>query len=130
MAKEIKMAIADIALVLDSDFGERVIALAKKTPVWIISSELNDSAVEKTRLLLHEAVSITTVLVRNAESLGDVCLRALYDIDEHHGVDSTSTPYREVLVFGLSPEVLTPEIINDLGFHSVDKTDFGFKIIK
>ncbi|MGY2224948.1 hypothetical protein ACW9IK_19865 [Pseudomonas gingeri] len=124
------MVTANITLILDADFGERVIALAKTMPIWIISSKLNDPAVEKARHLLHETANITTVLARNTESAGDICLRALYDIDEHHGVDSTSIPYQEILVFGLSPEVLTPEIIHDLGFHSINKTDFGFRIIK
>jgi hypothetical protein len=39
---------------LDGNFGERVLRLAEEMPVWIISSETNDLAVEQARTELEK----------------------------------------------------------------------------
>jgi hypothetical protein len=115
-----------IALVLDQNFGTRVLELAKQMPVWIVESEENDSAVKQTRSALGGMAHITSLLLGKGESASDACLRALYEIDEHHGPSSLDAPYDRVLVFGCVPHLITSEVMNDLGFARVSKTDSGF----
>jgi hypothetical protein len=59
-------------------------------PVWIVSSAENDAATDHVRGLLQEATNIMTLLVPAEEDERETCLRALYDIDEHHGRASTA----------------------------------------
>jgi hypothetical protein len=119
-----------IALVLDQNFGSRVLELAEKMPVWIVSSEANNSAVKRTPGCLDGMAAITTLLIGKGESVNDACLRALYDIDEHHGARSLGVPYDRVLVIGCSPDLITPEVMNDLGFARVRETETGFYVEK
>jgi hypothetical protein len=126
---EVRMNSA-VALVLDRKFGDRVAGLAQEMPVWIVSSDENNSAVEHVRGLLGGAAEITTLLVAGGETPSDTCLRALYDIDEHHGTTSACTPYERVLVFEAEPALLSPQASEDLGFARVTKTEFGFIIEK
>lgn len=119
-----------IALVLDRHFETRLAGLAQKMPVWIVSSEANNAAVERARSVLGGAASITTLSVAGAESASDICLRALYAIDEHHGDTSTVTPYDSVIVFGGTPDLLTPQAMAELGLSGVVQSDFGFTVEK
>ncbi len=122
--------ISAIALVLDRNFGAGLAGLAQKLPVWIVSSEQNDASVERARSLLGSAADITTLSIARGETASDICLRALYDIDEHHGETSSAKPYDRVIVFGGTPELLTPQALEELGLSNVAKSDFGFTVDK
>lgn len=119
-----------IALVLDRHFEARLAGLSQKMPVWIVSSEDNDAAVELARSAPGSTTSITTLLVGADETPSDACLRALYDIDDHHGEPGSAIPYDRVLVFGGTPDMLTPQAMEELGLSGVTKSDFGFIVEK
>lgn len=115
-----------IALVLDRNFESDLAGLARRMPVWIVSSKENNAAVERARASLGSAANITTLSSAGGETAGDIFLRALYAIDEHHGETSSATPYDRVIVFGGSPDLLTALAIEELGLSSVAESDFGF----
>jgi hypothetical protein len=115
-----------IALVLDRNFGNRIEELANEMPVWIISSDVNDSVVDRTRRQLDGAANITLLLASANEAVSDACLRGLYEIDEHHGNYSTEQPYGQILVYGCNLDVVTPQVKHELGLTKLTKTEFGF----
>jgi hypothetical protein len=119
-----------IALVLDPKFEARLAGLAQEMSVWIVSSEENNAAVEHVRSLLGGATNITTLSVAGDETESDICLRALYAIDEHHGDTSSVTPYDRVMVFGGVPDMLTPQAMAELGLSNVARSDIGFTVEK
>lgn len=110
---------SSVALVLDRHFGAAIEELAEQMPVWVISSKDNNAAVERARSLLKDPSRITSLLTVSGEGERDTLLRALYDIDEHHGRSSTGRPYDQMLVYGAAPELLTPGIMKELGLEGI-----------
>ncbi|MDD5330545.1 MAG: hypothetical protein PHX38_11095 [Sulfuricella sp.] len=119
----------EVALVLNPDFGERVIALAQEMPVWVVFSPVNALAVEFARSAFEEG-RITTILPRVGEYPSDLFARALYAIDEHHGEASQSVPYSTLWVYGASERMMTPDLAAELGFMPVIVTKDGFRADK
>lgn len=119
---------SSVALVLDRDFKGSIDELALQIPVWIISSRQNDAAVAKTRSSLQDPARVTSLFPVPGESERDTLLRALYDIDEHHGPLSGARPYSQIVVYGVAPEFLTGQIMNELGFDLLEKHTDGFTL--
>lgn len=117
-----------VALVLNSDFGDRVAALAQKMPVWVVSSPANDHAVHMVRASLGEG-RVTTLRVRPGEGAADLLARALYAIDEHHGEASQPLPYDTLWVHGTT-ERLPQDLVFELGFKSIIAVADGFRAEK
>jgi hypothetical protein len=119
-----------IALVLDPGFGSDLLQLAQEMPVWVVASEANECAVTQARDRLDHAARVTTVFVRPGEALSDVCMRALYDIDEHHGPQSAGPEYREVRVYGATPNFVAEDVLRELGLSVASGTAHGFSLVK
>lgn len=109
-----------IALVVDAEFGDRILALAREMPVWAISSNLNDRAAEASRRGL-ESAQITTIKVRSGETLSDLITRAIYAIEEHHGTSSQIVPYESLRIYG-SASLPLGGVFAELGFKTVTNT--------
>lgn len=121
---------SSIALIMDRHFGRRVIELARQMPVWIVSSATNDAAVAKARAMLGIQANLTTFFQPSDEAKEDAMLRALCAIDEHHGPESSSEPYEELVVIGAEPPRLTRAMMKDLGFERISGFDSGFRLSK
>lgn len=119
--------INNIALVLQTDFGDEVIELAKTMSVWIIQSKENDAAIRKANEL-DLKLDITMLLMRTSETSSDTFLRALYDIDDHHGANSSSHSWKKILVYGAMPDLVTQQLMDDLTVSHIDKTGYGFDL--
>lgn len=115
-----------VALILDPDFGQRIERLAQEMPVWVLSSRLNDPAIESARSILKDRSSITSFVPKGAPGRPAVCDQVLYDIDEHHGPWSSSPPYEGLLVFGAVPADFSPATMEELGLEpaGVEKDAF------
>lgn len=117
-----------VALVLDSNFGDRVLTLAQAMPVWIISSPVNDRAVADLRPKFDDG-RLTILLRRPDENTADTLARALIAIDEHHGGSGQADAYEVIEVHGAN-ELPSEELSKELGFRSVVSTLHGFKAYK
>jgi hypothetical protein len=129
MVKKGEAMKGSVALVLDPEFGEQLLELAKEMPVWLVSSPVNSHAAELARPKLEEG-RITTILTRANESTAALLARALYAIDEHHGEASQAAPYSELCVRGASEHLLSSELISELGLQLVRATPEGFVVNK
>lgn len=121
---------SSVALVMDREFGAKVTYLARQMPVWIISSATNDAAVEQARRSEGGRADVTTILEFGGESSDQLFLRALRAIDEHHGPDSSTEPYGELVVFGAPRGLMTPAVMNELGFARMNGFGNGFSVRK
>jgi len=119
---------AAVGLVLAPEFGERVSALAQQMPVWVISSAVNDHAIDVARAAVTGG-RVTKLLARDGESPDNLLRRAIYAIDEHHDGESGGTPYRCLLVYG-AVCIPSDELLADFGFASVTAMDDGFRVEK
>jgi hypothetical protein len=119
-----------VALILDPDFGQRLERIAQEMPVWILSSPSNDAAIEQARRSVKDDASITSYIPQKPEDRVTTCTQVLYDIDEHHGVWSSSDPYEELLVFGARPVEFSPEAMTELGLESAGTDENGLVLRK
>lgn len=117
-----------VALVLDEHFGTRVLALADRMPVWILSSNENDAAVAVIRNSGRLA-EVTVLLQRVDERPVDTLARAVYSIEEHYGDQSATGPFRTLLVYGATAESAS-RLLTELGFGSIVTTVDGFVATK
>ena len=117
-----------VALVLDQDFSTRLTSLAAQMPVWILSTDLNDLAVQAVRPQCIEGW-VTTLKIKPGEDEESRLARALYAIDEHHGEASQSTPYDTLFVYGTSSQP-SAQIMAELGFKAANATSDGYQVVK
>lgn len=115
-----------VGLILDPEFGDRLLDLSRRMPIWIVGSSLNREATIRARSV-DSATLITTIELKAGESNVDLLSRAAYSIDDHHGhLSQPTSPYRELVVFGATEEALSVTVRSDLGFRAVSGTPFGF----
>ena len=122
------LATNEVALVLDPNFGEQVLPLARRMPLWIVSSASNDIAVKQARHEHIEEGRITQLLLRAGETPQDLLARAVCSIDEHHGEASQVVAYDTLWVYGAEPQMMSPELMSEIGFKSIVATRDGFSL--
>lgn len=88
-----------VTLVCDLRYGEKLERLATEMPVWIISSEINDQAVERAWKSIPGA-RVTRFKGQPSANEPQEFLALLDNIDLHHGPYSSKTPVRTVRVLG------------------------------
>lgn len=104
-----------VALILDPAFGQGVEQIALEMPAWVISSPLNDAAVDEARRKFSNAVNLTSFIPQGADDKA-ASAQALYDIEEHHGPCTSLRPYDELRVFGAGPADLPSRVVAELGW--------------
>src|SRR5262245_46789716 len=97
-----------VAIVLETDLGDRLGELAARMPVWIVDTPANRAAAQ--RYWAHnpgrphtEGVTTFVLDASRPDDLADV----LSEVDLHHGEYSHDPPYSVVEVFGAD---LTPAL--------------------
>lgn len=98
-----------VALVVDPEFGERIVTLSRRLHVWVVASPTNLRFVERCVLDdgQHEQ-GVTTFTVRAGASPTEIAIGQLWSIDLHHGEYSHSPPLNEIEIYGAQP---TPELL-------------------
>ena len=106
-----------ITMVFDPNFGEKLLELAKKECVWIVSSPSNDAAVDlycewtKGEECTDPLISGVTVFQQIQIS------RDLLDsVFEHHGEFAHDPPMSKLRIIGLELEDSLSEMLREYGF--------------
>lgn len=78
-----------VAVVVDREFGERLLPLAQRLHVWVCDTPINDAAGEKAWAALPPGavwneVGVTTFRVGEDDSPEDMAICHVGDIDLHH----------------------------------------------
>jgi hypothetical protein len=122
-----------VAVVLDTEFGERLLALASRMPVWIVDIPTNRAAAQRCWDLntggtqLH---GVTTFKIDQAQSPETWLLEILANVDLHHGQYSQSPPYRAVEVCGAGLTSELREAFAELGLVEFVERSGGFVATK
>jgi hypothetical protein len=118
-----------VAIVVDPEFGERLLSLADEMAVWIADTPANRSCAEalwsSTAGVARNAV--TTFKVDLGKTGEDWCLNILPQVALHHGQHSQSPAYSVLDVIGAH---LTPELRDTLaeyGLTSCAERSGGFR---
>jgi hypothetical protein len=117
-----------LLVVLDPDFGERLLKVRPDRAVWIVESGCNTLAVKAIWALPPDRRSLTslTSFKPTEENPEREFLGKLDTIDLHHGLYSSPTPYTLIEVVGaqLTDELSTA--LRHLGFDEFRPTRRGF----
>jgi len=119
-----------VAIVVDPNFGERLIQLAAELHVWAVDSPANRTAAERIRATPGAANSLERGITMFGAALGAAPERVVADIlatvDLHHGVYSHTPAWSIVHVYGapISPSLRLA--LRELGFSEAREFPEGF----
>jgi hypothetical protein len=118
-----------VIVVVDRNFGERLVTLPEGTPVWIVDTPINSPVAHclwKERKH-NDLMGITIFQADSFISPEAILIGELDTIDLHHGSFSADPPYVQLEVYGTH---LCNEIRTELfryGFNEFDSTLEGFR---
>jgi hypothetical protein len=112
-----------VALVVDRQFGERLVALSERLHVWVINSPANRSVAERIWRDLGGAHSLergVTTFDASAQACpSEVAADQLSSIDLHHGEYSHSPPWSLLEVYGTEPTPTLTAALRDFGLAEI-----------
>jgi len=119
-----------VFVVLDPEYGERLLELAQAGPVWIADTPPNRATAQKV-WAVHPSRShlegVTTFETGDGCSAEDILINNLDTIDLHHGTHSADPLYTVLEVIGaVLSERLKTELAQ-LGFEDFQATTEGFR---
>jgi hypothetical protein len=116
-----------VAIVVDPEFGDRLIVLLDRMPVWIAESEANRAAVARARAprsqsgrnVSHTAIgALTTFKIDTDAAPGSWCLGILDTVAGHNDRYSHSPGYSALEIYGAEP---SPELLTALAEYRLTK---------
>lgn len=119
-----------VVLVLDMNFGEKILSFAKSMPVWVVESAENQVAIDHAR---HNGITVTTFKLRDGELVEKACARIIQSLDDHYNEFSQEQGYSELECIGITLAKVSLRPFIELGFDTFSVTAFGFlakKIIR
>jgi hypothetical protein len=117
-----------VAVVLDPEFGDKLMELATSVHVWAVDSQANKAAADryvrglKDRNPCEGEIKLTLTIF-SREELDSGFLETLED---HHGEYAQDPPWSEIEVFGGSLVKSTQELLEEWGFRDFEQTHQGF----
>jgi hypothetical protein len=116
-----------VAIVLDPDYGDRIMELARECHVWLIRSASNDAVVAALRQDGQPYSFDSGVTAFNgAETPEASFLSILSSIELHHGEDSHDPPSSVIDVIGLEPSEAVRDELTARGFQYIESSQNGF----
>lgn len=120
-----------VAIVVDPEFGNRLLDVADRSPVWVADTEGNRAAAAIPRPRgsgSHTAVgAVTTFTVDPAASLESWCIDVLGDIDLHHGPYSHTPGYSAVEICGVEPSPALLAALAEYRLTTISRIAGGFR---
>ena len=116
-----------VAIVLDPNYGERVIELARECHVWLVHSLLNDAAAatvwqDNSAYSLEEGV--TTFGSKETPHASFVGVLDL--VETHHAAWDEDPPVSVIEVIGLEPSAAALDELDEYDYRQVEPTKNGF----
>jgi hypothetical protein len=119
-----------VTIVVDPEFGDRLYAVAKETPVWIVDTPLNRAAAEFVRAQNPEhrpPSDVTTFQVDRDSTPEEWCANILGAVDLHHGEYSDDPPYTVVEVIGAPLTVKLRQAFSEYELNAFVERAAGFQ---
>jgi hypothetical protein len=120
-----------VGLVLDINYGEVLLPLCDRMPVWIVQSIANEAATEhvhKVRRLPQ--LWLTTFPLRKQETVAAACERIVCSLNQHHDQSSQEPPYNKLMVIGVTLSEVSLASFLECEFDSFFTTVDGFNAQK
>jgi len=120
---------AEVLLILDPDFGERLRDAWQGQAIWIAMSATNAPIVQPLWAVASNAnylCGITGFTHGDSGTAEESFLDIVSDIDLHHGPYSTANPYTVLRVIGTPFTPAIREALSELGFFAFQQNPDGF----
>jgi hypothetical protein len=122
-----------VFVVLDRDYGQRLVDLVQTGPVWIVDTPSNRTVAQRiwagdpNRSYLE---GVTTFKFTEGSSSEDILINELATIDDHHGTYSANPPYTVIEVIGTGISDKVKDEMARFGFNQFEPTSGGFRAIR
>jgi hypothetical protein len=122
-----------VFVVLDRDYDERLLELARSGPVWIVDTPQNRAVAQN-----HWAANpnrnhlegVTTFKAGDDCSSEETLINELDTIDLHHGSYSADPPYTVLEVIGTPISERLKAELSHYGFNKFQPTGEGFRTLR
>jgi hypothetical protein len=120
----------EVFIVLDCDYGSRLLKLLESGPIWAVDSPANRGVAQE---IWKEFPSrghlegITLFTTAKGASPEEVFIDEFDTIDLHHGVYSAALPYTIACAIGTPLTDKLRAVLSPYGFDSFAVTDEGFR---
>jgi hypothetical protein len=116
-----------VAIVVDPQYGEQVIELARDRHVWLVRSPRNDEAAAALWQDASEHTLQDCITTFNgADSPESAFIAILGTVELHHGEYSHDPPLSVIETIGLRPTSAVSDALSEYGFQEVEATPDGF----
>ena len=122
-----------VIVVLDRDYGRRLIELAQTGPVWIVDTAANRTAAQQVWAAdpnRSHLEGVTTFKFEESSSSEDILINELDTIDLHHGTYSANLPYTVLEVIGTPISPRLKAALSQFGFDEFQETARGFLAVR
>jgi hypothetical protein len=122
-----------VCVIVDRNFGERLVELRQGVPVWIVDTPVNKSVSQrlwKERPNESHLTGITTFNDIESSSPEELLIEELDSIDLHHGTYSAKPPYAVLEVLGTRLTDSAKHALAAYGFEEFHENPSGFTAIR
>lgn len=119
-----------VAVVVDRDFGERLLRLAQRVHVWVCATPPNRRFAEEYWQAVPESSlerGVTAFDVSESDSPEEMLLGVLPNVERHHGEHSHTPPWETLEVFGVAATPAIREALGGFGVGDYVATPDGFR---
>jgi len=122
-----------VFVVLDRDYGERLLELARSGPVWIVDTPQNRAVAQNLWAAnpnRNQLEGVTTFKAGDDCSNEETLIDELDTIDLHHGSHSADPPYTVLEVIGTPISERLKAELSHYGFNKFQPTGEGFRTLR
>ena len=119
-----------VFVVVDREYGERLLELVQMGPVWIVDTPANRTVAQQIWAATPERShldGVTTFKFVETSSSEDIVINALDTIDLHHGTYSANPPYTVLEVIGSEITAKLKAEFSQFGFNEFQEIAQGFR---
>jgi hypothetical protein len=119
-----------ILVVLDPNYGARLLDLPEGQPAWVVESAANTPVIQTRWRTAPNDDYLTGITIMNRDEAGqpmeEQFLYWLGTIDDHHDASSSDLPYTALDVVGVYLSPAIRQALSELGFENFEPMGEGF----
>ncbi|MDQ2798978.1 MAG: hypothetical protein M3Y13_04970 [Armatimonadota bacterium] len=124
------MAIHTVGIVVNRNFGDQLLEIARRIHVWVCDTPVNRPVVERLSQMQQPGEwnewGATVFRVSDDDSPEDMVIGVLSAVDRHHDEHSHDPPWSQIEIYGVEPTPRLREALQEYGVDDFRETPGGF----